>query len=187
MPRQIDVDMLFETIVAVFAERGYQACTTQEIARRSGVNEATLYRRFGDKAALVNQALTRALTGSPFASLKITNDLVADLTLLVGAYADSVEQHGGAVLTLLTDVPRHPELREAMDVLTPNMRNAAQVIAAHQNQGHLSAGDPLRMVTTLLAPLMAAGLWHRAGYPALGSGEDPAHVVASFLEGHRLS
>ncbi|WP_338138790.1 TetR family transcriptional regulator, partial [Mycobacterium marinum] len=36
MPRYIDVDGLFDITVTVFAECGYRATTTQEIARRAG-------------------------------------------------------------------------------------------------------------------------------------------------------
>jgi AcrR family transcriptional regulator len=187
MPRQIDVDRLFETTVTVFAERGYQACTTQEIARRSGVNEVTLFRRYGDKAALINAALKHALTRSPFARLTITDDVAADLSALVRAYADSVQQYGGAMLTLLTEVPRQEVLREAVDALTPNMHNAAKVIAAHQELGHLAPGDPMKMLTILIAPLMAFGLWERVGDVVKGTDCDPDTVVAAFLGGHRIA
>ncbi|WP_399895392.1 TetR/AcrR family transcriptional regulator [Streptomyces sp. BBFR51] len=185
MPKQIDVDRLFETTVTVFAERGYSACTTQEIARRSGVNEATLFRRYGGKAALLNRALTHALARSSFARLTVTDDVVADLVAMARAYAESVEQYGAAILSLLTDVSRHPELRDAMEALMPNMRSAAQVIKAHQEQGRISPGDPMHMVLTLIAPLMASGLWDRAGYAVTACDSDLDAAVAAFLNGHR--
>lgn len=185
MPRQIDAERLFETTVTVFAERGYQAATTQEIARRSGVNEVTLFRRYGGKAALINTALTRTLAQSSFARLEITDDLEADLTALVRAYADTVQQYGGAVLTLLTEVPRHPELRDAMTALLPNLHNAAEVIVAHQARGHLTPGDPMRTLSTLVAPLMTFGLFDRAGAAGIAPEHDPAAIVTAFLDGHR--
>ncbi|QRP50302.1 helix-turn-helix domain-containing protein [Amycolatopsis sp. FDAARGOS 1241] len=64
-PRQIDVDRLFDTTASVFAERGYQAATALEIANRSGVNEVTIFRRYGGKAALINAALSHVLSRSP--------------------------------------------------------------------------------------------------------------------------
>jgi AcrR family transcriptional regulator len=67
MPKYIDEDKLFEATVAVFAECGYRATTTQEIARRAGVNEVTLFRRYGAKAALINTALTHVLAETSFA------------------------------------------------------------------------------------------------------------------------
>lgn len=185
MPKVIDVDRLLEATVTVFAELGYRATTTQQIARRAEVNEVTLFRRYGGKAALINAALTHALAGSPFARLAITDDVTADLVALVQAYAETSRQYGGAVLTLLAEAPRHPELREAMAALMPNLRNAGGVIAAHQERGHLTHGDPMQKLATLIAPLMVSGLWTRTGAPAVVSEFDPGVLVAAFLDGHR--
>ena len=47
MPRRIDVDAVLAAAVSVFAEKGYRTTTTKEIAERAGVNEVTLFRRYG--------------------------------------------------------------------------------------------------------------------------------------------
>lgn len=187
MPRYIDVDGLFDTTVAVFAERGYRATTTQEIARRAGVNEVTLFRRYGDKATLINTALTHALAKSPFARLTVTEDATADLVALVRAYAETAEKYGAAVVTLAVEVPRHPELRAAMAAFMPNLQNAVRVIAAHQDRGQLTPGEPTEKLLMLIAPLMVSGLWTRTGAEKLASELDPKALVAAFLDGHRGS
>jgi AcrR family transcriptional regulator len=184
MPKQIDVGKLFEATVTVFAERGYQASTTLEIARRSGVSEVTLFRRYGGKAALVNAALTHILARTPFASLPVTDDVTADLIALVQAYAETVQQHGGPALTLLTEVPRHPELHEAKAALAANLANAARVIAAHQAQGRIAEDNPMQLLMTLIAPVLAFGLWARTGATAIAP-YDPGALVTAFLDGHR--
>lgn len=185
MPRRIDVDRLFEVTVAAFAEHGYRATTTREIAKQASINEVTVFRRFGGKAGLINAALRHALAGSPFARLPVTDDVTADLIALVRAYAETARQYGGAVMTLLAEVPRHPELGEAMTALMPNLRNAARVISAHQECGRLTPGDPLQMLVTLIAPLMMFGVWARTGTPPIVSEFDPRAVVTAFLDGHR--
>ena len=185
MPRHIDVDSLFEATVAVFAEHGYRATTTREIAKRAGINEATLFRRYGGKAALINAALTHALAGSPFARLAVTDDVTADLVALVRAYAETSQTYGGAVMTLLAEVPRHPELREAMAALMPNLLNAARVIAAHQESGQLTPGAPMQKLATLIAPLMVFRLWAQTGTAPIVSEFDPRVLVTGFLDGHR--
>ncbi|MGB0971554.1 MAG: TetR/AcrR family transcriptional regulator [Mycobacterium sp.] len=187
MPRHIDVDVLFDTTVTVFAERGYRATTTQEIARRAGVNEVTLFRRHGDKATLINAALTHALAKSPFARLIVTDDITADLVALVVAYAETAEKYGAAVVNLAVEVPRHPELRAAMGAFMPNLHNAIQVIATHQDRGQLAPGNPTEKLLMLIAPLMMHGLWTRTGAKELVVEIDPNALVAAFLNGHRAS
>jgi AcrR family transcriptional regulator len=69
MPKLIDVDRLFDATLAVFAQHGYSGTTAWEIAERAGVNEVTIFRRYGTKAALVNAAFEHHLGATPFAAL----------------------------------------------------------------------------------------------------------------------
>ncbi len=184
MPKRIDVDALFGATRAVFAERGYQGTTTREIAERAGVNEVTLFRRHGSKAALVSAALAHGLAAAPFATLSTGEDVAADLRAMTEAFAATTLALGGAVTTLLADAARHPELRGAMAPLLVNLRGAVQVLEAHQERGALRREDPWQQLLLLLTPLMAAGLWARTGIAAPVR-LDPATVVAGFLDGHR--
>lgn len=184
MPKRIDEDKLFGETVAVFAELGYQATTTMEIARRAGVSEVTLFRRYGGKAALINAALAHTLARTAFAHITATDDIAADLVELVRLYAETTREHGGAALTVLTDAPRHPELREAMEALMPNLFQAAGLIAAHQEQGRLARCEPMQMLIMLLSPIMVHGLWARTGASPIEP-YDPQALVSAFLEGHR--
>ena len=185
MPKLIDVDILFEAVVRVFADRGYAATTTQEIAARAGVSEVTLFRRYGSKAALIESALIHCLSRSAFGGVVAGEEVRVDLIALVEAYEATNRAYGGAVMTLLTEMPRRPELRNAVSALLPNLENAAHIIQVHQDLGHLSSGDPLRKVAFLLAPLIAAGLWSRSGASAAAVDVNAAEVVDAFLHGHR--
>lgn len=185
MPKVIRDDALFEAAVGVFAERGYAAATTREIAARAGVNEVTLFRRYGSKAALITAALADRLAASPLSRPAASDDVDADVLALVHAYEQTFQAYGGAVLTLLADAPRHPELRPAMATLLPNLERAAAVLGAHQAAGRLVGGDPLGQLIVLFSPLMAAGLWARTGAPGAGPRLDAPTVARAFLEGHR--
>jgi AcrR family transcriptional regulator len=46
---------------AIFAQSGYEAARTQDIARRSGVSEALMYRHFPSKAALYRAVLREVI------------------------------------------------------------------------------------------------------------------------------
>lgn len=184
MPKRIDTDALFDATVRVFADRGYAEATTQEIATRAGVNEVTIFRKYKTKAGLIEAALTQRLAGSPFAHIAASDDIVADLGAIVRAYDATNRAYGGAVMTLLVELPRHPELASAASILLTNLTNAAAIMRVHQEQGRIQPGDPLQKVALLVAPLIAGGLWSRAmgGIPATDF--DPDALVAAFLDGH---
>ena len=184
MPKLIDTDSLFQATIEVFAERGYDALTTQEVARRAGINEVTIYRRFGTKAALVGAALAHGLSTAPFARLSVSDDLEADLLAMADAFQATTRVFGGVVTVLLVEVPRHPELREAMAPLLVNLSRAVSVLEAHQRSDRLAPGDPWQQLALLLSPFLAGGLWARAGVAPTVE-VDTGDVVAAFLDGHR--
>jgi AcrR family transcriptional regulator len=184
MPKLIDTESLFRATIDVFAERGYDALTTQEVARRAGINEVTIYRRFGTKAALVEAALAHGLSVAPFAELSISDDLEADLLAMADAFQATTRVFGGVVTALLVESPRHPELRQALAPLVVNLSRAAHVLEAHQRSDRLAPGNPWQQLALLLSPFLAGGLWARAGVaPAIEL--EAGDVVAAFLDGQR--
>lgn len=50
-------DRILETAVEVYAETGFRGATTRRIAERAGVNEITLFRHFGSKSRLLQEAI----------------------------------------------------------------------------------------------------------------------------------
>lgn len=184
MPKLIDADSLFRATLDVFAANGYLGLTTQEVARRAGINEATIYRRYGTKAGLVQAALTQGLSTSPFAHLTISGDTETDLLAMVEAFRDTTRLYGGAVVTLLTEASHHPELRAAMAPLLVNMSRATDVLQTHQQNGELIPGSPWQQLLLLLSPLLAIGLWARTGV-APPAEPTSSELVAAFLDGQR--
>lgn len=185
MPKTIDTDAVFRATVELFAQRGYESTTTREIARLSGVNEATLYRKYGSKPKLIGEALYHCLAQSPFAKLRASDDVWADLLAIVTAYQETFQVFGGAVMTLILEMSRTQELQSASAAFMPNFLNAAQIISAHQHSGKLKAGHPVQLLSILIAPLMVSGLMERSkagpNIPAFSA----ESVVTGFLNGHQ--
>jgi len=185
LPKVIDTDSLFRATVHLFAERGYEATTTQEIARQAGVNEATLYRRFGSKPKLIGEALRHCLANSPFAELRASDDTKADLLAIVIAYEKTFQAFGGAVMTLMLEMSRNDELKAASAAFMPNFSNAAQIIAFHQENGALREGNPAQILSVLIAPMMVSGMMERSkaalNIPAFSAEQ----IVNGFLNGHQ--
>jgi AcrR family transcriptional regulator len=53
-------DRLLSAAAHVYAETGYRGATTRRIAQEADVNEITLFRHFGSKDALIQEAIRRA-------------------------------------------------------------------------------------------------------------------------------
>ena len=53
MARAISDHQILEAALAVIVKQGYAGATTREIAATAGINEVTLFRRFGSKQKLL--------------------------------------------------------------------------------------------------------------------------------------
>ena len=58
-PREFDVDEALDRATEVFWKRGYEATSVQDLVDALGVNRASLYGTFGDKAGLFSAVLDR--------------------------------------------------------------------------------------------------------------------------------
>ena len=186
MPKKIDTDGLFQSTVQLFAQNGYLATTTLEIADKAGINEATLFRRFGSKANLISTALHHCLANSPFAKLKITDDVKTDLIAIAVAYEKTFQAFGGAVITLMVELPRHKELQAASATLMPNYLNAVQIIAHHQEANALKPGNPVQTLTALISPIMISSLLSRSTANFAVPEFSAELLVENFLEGFQM-
>ncbi len=84
-----------DTAAALLAERGYAAFTVDEVARRSKVGKATLYRHWPDGFGLAVEAYGAAVTDR--VPVLATGDAVADLTDQVVRLADFYASPRGRV------------------------------------------------------------------------------------------
>jgi len=92
----IDVrEKIINAAMTAYAESGFQGATTRRVAEVAGVNEVTIFRHFGSKAALMDEALFRRV-----ASLKVVNpplpltplDPASELTVWCTTFLDQL--HG---------------------------------------------------------------------------------------------
>lgn len=60
-PRQFDEQQVLEAAVGAFWARGYEATSTRDLVRVTGLSQPSLYNAFGDKRALFRRALEHYL------------------------------------------------------------------------------------------------------------------------------
>lgn len=72
---------LIDAAARVYADVGFRGATTRRIAEEAGVNEVTLFRLFGSKAALIEEAIrAHSAFGNIAALPDVPTDPVAELT-----------------------------------------------------------------------------------------------------------
>lgn len=72
---------LIEAAARVYADLGFRGATTRRIAEEAGVNEVTLFRLFGSKAALIEAAVrSHSTIAMPDSLPELPKDPVAELT-----------------------------------------------------------------------------------------------------------
>lgn len=135
-------------------ERGDPAALTiEEVARRSGVHQATIYRRWLSTAGLVADlliALTPVQTPLPD-----TGDLYNDLVEVATRVADTVASPTSqAMLPLIAASTDDRLTRAAADYWASLFDHTATVIRRAQQRGQATTDiDPTRAIETLLAPI----------------------------------
>jgi AcrR family transcriptional regulator len=188
MPKIVDESRIFTVAIDQLMAHGYDGATTRAIADAAGVNEVTLFRRYGSKAGLIQQALASRLADTPLNRLAYTGDLDADLVSVVRAYQLTNEAHGDIIPIILIEMPRHPELRSSMGVPWKNLEGAVGIIRRYQEQGQLNPESPLAAIASLLGPVMISLMLRRANLELEAPTVDPEAHVEAFLRGReRLS
>ncbi len=186
MPKIIDEENIYKTVIDMLVSHGYEGARTKEIAKIAGVNEATLFRKYGSKAQLFEKAINRQFSKAPLRDLTYTGDLADDLVSIVQAYLQTNALYGEIIPTLLAALPRHPELKNAFSVVWENIQNLVGIIQQYQQEGELDGESPFSSLNALIGPLMTEQMFRRADLGIPISDLIPAQYVASFLAGRRV-
>lgn len=187
MPKVIPDEQIYEAAIQAVIERGYTGATTRQIAQTAGISEVTLFRKYGSKAGLVQQAILDTAVQMDFsAATQYTGDMTADLARVVQAYQDLSAQHGQFIVTLIAEISRHPQLGELLDAPLSMMMDVGALLARYMEEGVLQPQPPLQAVAELLGPLMIANLIRQAKADAPLPPLDAAQHVALFLHGRQL-
>lgn len=175
---------LLQAALELLAERGYRGATTKEVARRAGVSEVTLFRRFGNKEALFKAALS-AFVPQGFLERLPREDtpLEEGLGELLAAYLELLEARRALLPKLLSELLRHPELGQGgPPLLRTAMGRVVGFFRAKQAEGLLRADEPPEeLALAFLGPLMARFLLGEALGVRLPLG--PEAYVRGYLEG----
>ena len=157
-----------------------EAATITAIAERAGGHHTSIYRRWGDRAALVREALLGAVdTAVP---VRDTGNLHVELTHMLD---DVVELYRSPLGPVLLDVirSRDPSLAELQRTyFGERLAHCAKVIERAKARGELPQAVDYRLVfELLLGPLLGHALLSGDSIQSL----DPNIIVRAVLNGVR--
>lgn len=89
----ISREKLIAAAARVYAEVGFRGATTRRIADAAGVNEITIFRLFGSKAALIDEALRSHTTGAQHGDVALLPKVPVDPEREVAAWATAHLAH----------------------------------------------------------------------------------------------
>jgi AcrR family transcriptional regulator len=176
---------MFDAALKVLAERGYAGATTRRIADAAGVNEVTLFRRFGDKRQLILAAIHADIDRFANDGLTATGDLVADLIRVVEYYSDIYQHRNGLVGTLLLEGARNADVAALIQEPLGAMARLGEIFAGYQRSGEMIEEPTEFAVQALLAPLLVMTLLGNVTATKVAL-PDAKALVQRFLKG-RLS
>ncbi|TNE50498.1 MAG: TetR/AcrR family transcriptional regulator [Deltaproteobacteria bacterium] len=185
MPKRISEEQIFEATVEVVLEKGYTSATTRQIAERADMSEMTLFRRFGNKANLVMRAVSYVVEQNRV-DARYTGDPFADLLHVVQHFQRRGKHRISRILpVILIEIPRHPELKDAMEAPFSNVMGVGALLMQYQAEGVLMQEHPLHAVAGLMGPLIILKMLHDAGSKHRVPEMDLEAHVRSFLKGRQ--
>jgi outer membrane protein len=105
---------LLDAAVRVYSDVGFRGATTRRIAEEAGVNEVTLFRLFGSKAALIEAAVLHASTNGAAAPLPADPvDPVRELTQWAEKDHAFMLETRGMIRTSMAEMHERPECADS--------------------------------------------------------------------------
>ena len=159
MPKIVSDEAIYQAAIITVVERGYGGATTKQIAEAANISEVTLFRKYGNKAELIKQAIAAMAARLDFeTAARYTGDVTADVMRVAKLYQDTAEKNGQFFYLLLSEIPRHPELADLMDTPFNMVNHMGELMAQYQAVGVLKKEHPLHAVAGLLGPLMSTNM-----------------------------
>lgn len=185
-------DRILDAAADLFTTYGYAATTTRALAARAGVNEVTVFRRFGSKQGVL-RALAERIDAGTAGAVAERIDADADLrTLLVelaAAEVRSAVHSGGLALRLAFDAAAEPAVAAVLGPgTTGNAARLASRLAVRQTRGELRPDLPAALLAETFFALTSSLVLGRlllGGAPPDDGEIDilAAQLVALYLDG----
>jgi AcrR family transcriptional regulator len=154
--------LLLTSALDLFATQGYAGTSTREIATNAGVSEALLFRHFGTKAALFEEAVVKpfgrfindyvdrweADSAANSAEIKLTEDYI-------GGLYDLLREHKHIVVALVATHAYEENLDHAvLNSFTAPMERLETLVSNLTTANHYPNVDPALSIRAIISMIM---------------------------------
>jgi AcrR family transcriptional regulator len=147
-------EAIIEAAIDVLLRDGYDHLSMEGVAAAAGVGKATVYRRWGNKAELVIDAMA---TLKPAVDSIDTGSLDGDIELLIAASCSPLTQRLQQVMmSICSALPREPELLEAFRTrfTEPRIARISEMLERAHGKGELGPHVDIGIAASLVPSLM---------------------------------
>lgn len=148
-----DIDTLTDVALRVFAERGYDGASMDDVARAAGITKASIYHHVSGKEALLERGLTRALD----ALFAILDEPGAGVGVAIDQLHYIVQRVAETTLDLLPELSVLFRVRGASKIQRDALerrrafdRHVTELIAVAQCEGSVRADLDARLAARLI-------------------------------------
>jgi AcrR family transcriptional regulator len=104
-------DRILSAAARVYSQHGFRGATTRLIAQEADVNEVTLFRTFGSKEALIEEAIRFQAESAEFARLPDDpQDPEEELSEWCHAHIAHIRKRRPLIISCMADVAERPEI-----------------------------------------------------------------------------
>lgn len=156
---------ILASAIEVFAEKGYAASSTSEIAQRAGVAEGTIFRHYKTKKELLLSIVAPAMTKliAPFVLRGFGKVLDSNyesfdavLRAMIENRIEFIEKHRSILKIMLQEIPFHPELQAHFqkDILAKILERLQKIVVRFQEQGQMVDLPSMTIVRLCVSTIM---------------------------------
>jgi AcrR family transcriptional regulator len=156
-PRQ----RLIDAAIAIFGECGFRGATTRRIADAAGVNEVTIFRLFGSKSALLEEAVRQSEAHTARPAHAELPDEPGDPEIELEAWARDhwrgMRERRSVIRKMMSEIEEHPEISACMTDGWDRMRNnVLRYVEKLRDSGALDADAPVSTAVTMFTGTLFA-------------------------------
>lgn len=152
-PRDPEVDSaILGAVGEILSERGFDGLAMERVAERAGVSKASVYRRFANRAELLEAACAEFAPALP--DPPGTGSATEDLVELLSTMAETMSEpdSSGPLPAILAAAGSNPEARSALKRFSDTRRKPmAEVVDRARCAGEMDAAVDSEVVADMLA------------------------------------